>query len=398
MTRPRLTTPALLAAGTLLLAACGTPAAQPSASATDASATTATTARTPSPVATATAAPPTVASPGATRPPAPTASAWLPASDKPVTLVGGLKNPWSIVFLPDGTALFTQRESTSIWHVDLPGQGKPEQVTAVEDARPSGEGGLLGLALSPQFAADKQVYLYYTAQSDNRVARGTWDGTKVVDLTPVVVGIPKGSNHNGGRIAFGPDGKLYIGAGDAGEKSRSQDRSTLAGKILRVNPDGSVPPDNPEPGKAWWSYGHRNVQGLAWTADGTMIASEFGQDTVDELNVIVKGKNYGWPDVEGTGGAARGYVDPVVTWTPTSECSPSGIAFDTAKENLYVSCLRGQRIYRVPFDGNAPGTPEILTRELGRVRLTTPGPDGRLVVLTSNYGNPPDRIVLLPQR
>ena len=155
----------------------------------------------------------------------------------------------------------------------------------------AGEGGLLGLAVSPRYAQDRLVYAYFTSASDNRIVRFRLGGR----VRTVLTGLASAGIHNGGRIAFGPDGKLYAGVGDAGNTASAQDRNSLNGKILRINPDGSVPSG------AVWSLGHRNVQGLAWDARGRLWASEFGQDTFDEVNLIRRGRNYGWPTVEGIG-------------------------------------------------------------------------------------------------
>jgi glucose/arabinose dehydrogenase len=174
---------------------------------------------------------------------------------------------------------------------------------------------------------------------------------------------------------------LYAGVGDTGDTSLPQDPGSLNGKILRMEPDGSVPADNPGDSLVW-SSGHRNVQGLAWDADGRLWATEFGQSDRDEVNLIRPGANYGWPEVEGTGGRREGFTDPVVTW-PTSESSPSGAAI--AGGDLYVAALRGERLWRVPLDGDRAGAPTAhLEGELGRLRTVELGPDGALWIATSN--------------
>jgi glucose/arabinose dehydrogenase len=214
----------------------------------------------------------------------------------------------------------------------------------------------------------------------------------------IVEGIPSGGIHNGGRIAFGPDGKLWITTGDAGVRESAQDPDSLAGKILRAEPDGSVPPDNPF-GTLVWSLGHRNVQGLAWDSGGQPWATEFGSSQFDELNLIRKGGNYGWPQVEGRGGGDA-IEQPAVTW-PTSEASPSGLAI--IDDVAYVGALRGQRIWQVPLRGDQAGEPvAFLTGDLGRIRAVEPDPrGGGLLVTTSNRdgrGSPQsgdDRVVRL---
>ncbi len=175
----------------------------------------------------------------------------------------------------------------------------------------AGEGGLLGLAVSPGYRRDKLVYAYFTSGRDNRIVRFRLGGT----AHPILTGLRRGFIHNGGRIAFGPDGKLYAGVGETGDTELAQDLGSLNGKILRMNPNGTVPADNPFPGSLVWSLGHRNVQGLAWDSSGRLWATEFGQDTFDEVNVIRRGHNYGWPEVEGRDSTDGGrFTNPVATW------------------------------------------------------------------------------------
>jgi glucose/arabinose dehydrogenase len=204
----------------------------------------------------------------------------------------------------------------------------------------------------------------------------------------VIDGIPKAGNHNGGRLTFGPDGMLYVSTGDASEPSRAQDLDSLGGKILRLAPDGSVPADNPFDGSPVFSYGHRNVQGLAFDDDGRLWASEFGQQTWDELNLIQAGNNYGWPVVEGIGGDDR-FVEPVAQWS-TDEASPSGIAY--VRGTVFLAALRGQRLWQVPVPGGAAGSPaDFAVGDYGRLRHAALAPDGSLWVLTGNTdGRNPD--------
>jgi glucose/arabinose dehydrogenase len=220
----------------------------------------------------------------------------------------------------------------------------------------------------------------------------------------LVSGIPVSGIHNGGRLAFGPDGFLYATTGDASQRGRSQDRTSLGGKVLRMTTERRPAPGNPDPASLVWSFGHRNVQGLAWDDAGRLWASEFGQDTFDEINRIEPGGNYGWPTVEGGGGAPR-FRDPLLTWT-TDEASPSGIAY--ARGSLWVAALRGERLWRVDLDGSGGvrGSEPLLVGRFGRLRHVALAPDGAsLWVLTSNRdgrGNPVDtddrvlRIPLLP--
>jgi glucose/arabinose dehydrogenase len=198
---------------------------------------------------------------------------------EPEVVAGGLEAPWGLAFLPDGDALVSERDSGRILQVG-PG-AEPRVVATVPGVDAGGEGGLLGLAVSPEFAGDQLVYAYLTAQGDNRIVRFRLGGGQVEVL---LEGIPKAGIHNGGRIAFGPDGMLYAGTGDAAERGNAQDLGSLGGKILRLRPDGGIPADNPDPGSPVWTLGHRNVQGLAWDGQGRMFATEFGQNQVDEAN------------------------------------------------------------------------------------------------------------------
>jgi glucose/arabinose dehydrogenase len=318
------------------------------------------------------------------------------------TLATNLEVPWSFAFLPGGNALVTERDSGRLLTVNPSGEARVVQ-TLPEGG--SGEGGLLGVSVSPNYEEDRYVYAYYTTERDNRVVRFRIGE----EPEPVLTGIPVNSYHDGGRIKFGPDGMLYISTGDAGDTENSQDRGSLGGKILRIEPDGSIPKDNPFAGNPVYSYGHRNVEGLAWDAEGQLYASEFGQNTWDEVNRIEAGENYGWPEVEGKGGQDRGYVEPITVW-PTSEASPSGaeIMIDGAipqwEGDLFVAALRGERLWHLELNdkGHITDREKLLDGEVGRVRDVAQAPDGSLWVSTSNYdsyGNPvseqDDRILRL---
>jgi glucose/arabinose dehydrogenase len=240
------------------------------------------------------------------------------------------------------------------------------------------EGGLLGLAVDP--AAPSSLYVYATMGTENHILRTTYTDGVLGAFEPVLTGIPASNRHDGGRLAFGPDGMLYASTGDAGESGNAQDLDVLAGKVLRLTPDGSVPPDNPFGGSLVYSYGHRNVEGLAFDADGRLWASEFGDDTADELNLIQPGANYGWPVVEGIAGDDR-FTDPLLEWSP-SEASPSGVAY--VADTLFLASLRGQRLWQVPVSDGSVGEPAAYLTEYGRLRDAVAAPDGTLWVLTNN--------------
>jgi glucose/arabinose dehydrogenase len=343
-----------------VLAACAPPAPSPTASRTAAS--------TPQPRPTGTSS-------------AVAAVPLQPAGDATV-LETGLDAPWSIVPLPSGSALISERDSGLI-RERLP-QGGLRDAGTVPGVVHAGEGGLLGLVV-PAGSEPAQLYAYETTADDNRVVRlpltGVPGSYAIGAPETVIAGLPKGSNHNGGRIAFGPDGMLYVTVGDAGDTDRAQDLSSLGGKILRVTPDGQVPADNPFPGSPVWSYGHRNPQGIGWDSRGTMWASEFGQDTWDELNIIRPGADYGWPVVEGIAGDPT-YTDPVQQWR-TSESSPSGLA--VVGDTIFIAALRGERLWTVwSTAGGAPVTAEaFFDGTYGRLRDVVSRGD-RLWVLTNN--------------
>jgi len=315
----------------------------------------------------------------------------------PQVAATGLVAPWGLTFLPNGDALIAERDSAQILRITA-GGGGAQVVGTVPNVDPAGEGGLLGLAASPN--QDGWVYAYHTSPSDNRIVR--FPANSPQNAQPVLTGIPRGTIiHNGGRIAFGPDGMLYAATGDAGVTANAQNLNSLAGKILRMTPEGTVPPDNPFPGSLVYSLGHRNVQGLAWDAQGRLWASEFGANSLDEVNLIQPGGNYGWPTCEGRCNPPNsGFIDPQVVWT-TAEASPSGAAF--ANGHLFVAALRGQRLWVVPLAGDQAGTPFAeLTGQFGRLRTVEVGPDGWLWVATNNRdgrGNPApsdDRVLRFP--
>ncbi|MEU0021531.1 PQQ-dependent sugar dehydrogenase [Streptomyces rochei] len=302
------------------------------------------------------------------------------------TVATGLKSPWGLAPLPGGGLLVSSRDEATITRVDEK-TGEKTELGEVPGVAASGEGGLLGIALSPDYASDHMVYAYFTSASDNRIVRMRYDekkpsGEQLGEPDTVFRGIPKGVIHNGGRIAFGPDGMLYAGTGESGDTGLSQDKESLGGKILRMTPDGEPAPGNPFPDSVVCSYGHRNVQGLAWDDRQRLFASEFGQETWDELNAIKPGDNYGWPEAEGKGGGS-GFHDPLAQWS-TDEASPSGIAF--AGGSVWMAGLRGERLWRVPLKGTeAAADPQaFLEGEYGRLRTVVAAGGDRLWLVTSN--------------
>jgi glucose/arabinose dehydrogenase len=311
------------------------------------------------------------------------------------TVAEGLNSPWGLAPVPGGDLLVSSRDEATITRVD-PATGEKTELGEVPGVSPSGEGGLLGIALSPAYASDRMIYAYFTSASDNRVVRMIHDedkpaGEQLGAPDTVFRGIPKGVIHNGGRIAFGPDRMLYVGTGESGDTGLSQDKESLGGKILRLTPEGEPAPGNPFPDSPVYSYGHRNVQGLAWDRQQRLFASEFGQNTWDELNAIRPGGNYGWPQAEGRSDEG-GFRNPVEQWR-TDEASPSGIAH--AEGSVWMAGLRGERLWRIPLKGTAASAePQaFLEGEYGRLRTVVAAGDDRLWLVTSNTdgrGDPED--------
>lgn len=319
------------------------------------------------------------------------------------TVTEDLKTPWGLAPLADGGLLVSSRDEGTITRVDEQ-TGKKTELGEVPGVSAAGEGGLLGIALSPDYASDHMIYAYFTSASDNRIVRMLYDdkkpaGEQLGAPDTVFKGIPKGVIHNGGRIAFGPDRMLYVGTGESGDGSLSQDKKSLGGKILRLTPEGEPAPGNPFPDSPVYSYGHRNVQGLAWDSKQRLFASEFGQDTWDELNAIKPGDDYGWPNAEGKSSDPK-YHNPIAQWR-TDDASPSGIAY--AEGSIWMAGLKGQRLWRIPLKGTeASAAPQaFLTGEYGRLRTMVSAGGDKLWLVTSNTdgrGNPKqgdDRILEL---
>ena len=302
------------------------------------------------------------------------------------TVTEGLKTPWGLAPLPEGDLLVSSRDDGTITRIDEE-TGKKTELGTVSGVSAAGEGGLLGIALSPDYASDHMIYAYFTSASDNRIVRVLYDekkpaGEQLGAPDTIFKGIPKGYIHNGGRIAFGPDGMLYAGTGESGQRGLAQDKKSLGGKILRLTPEGDPAPGNPFPNSPVYTYGHRNVQGLAWDSKQRLFASEFGQDTWDELNAIKPGDDYGWPDAEGKGDNPK-YHNPITQWH-TDDASPSGIAY--AEGSIWMAGLKGQRLWRIPLDGTkTSAAPQaFLTGKYGRLRTVVSAGGDKLWLVTSN--------------
>ena len=316
------------------------------------------------------------------------------------TFVSGLEVPWSIVFTSPGRMLVTERPGRV--RVVENGILAAKPLAVLEDVEAKGESGLMGIALAPDYATSRFVYLAYAYDTPDgprvRVSRYRDDGASLSGRTVIIEGIPAARNHAGCRIRFGPDGKLYVTTGDATDRKIAQDLKSLGGKTLRLNPDGSIPADNPFPGSPLFSYGHRNSQGIDWDPrTGLQYQTEHGPSGFDgpgggdEVNLVEKGKNYGWPVVHHRDSAA-GMVSPLLEYTPA--VAPSGASFSTGKAlpsfqgDFFFANLRGEVLIRVRFDPKDPRkvleTEELVRDVYGRLRDVVVGPDGALYVATSN--------------
>jgi glucose/arabinose dehydrogenase len=312
-----------------------------------------------------------------------------------INVVTNLDTPWSLAFSKNGILFFTERPGyVKAFYNNTLINLKVENLNVKE----IGEGGLLGIALDPNFPNSPYIYLYYTYEEEklwNRVVRYKFENWSLIDQKILIDKIPAATLHNGGRIKFGPDGKLYITTGDATQKDLAQDINSLAGKILRINPDGSIPEDNPFPNSPVYSYGHRNPQGIDWF-DNLMFSSEHGPSgelgyAHDEINFIIKGANYGWPIVVGISNDKR-FKNPILdtgeeTWAPSGISFYKGNIYPELKNKLLVATLRGKhlRIIEIDFkEIKVLNHYAILSNMLGRIRDVVEGPDGYIYIATSN--------------
>lgn len=290
-------------------------------------------------------------------------------------LAENLKIPWAMDFLPNETMIFTQRGG-DVSLLDNKGVTNIGKINVVAN----GESGLLGVAVDPQFSQNNYIYLYYTSSNGNRISRFVLNGT-LQNETVLLDNIPSASIHNGGRIKFGPDGKLYATTGDANNRSSAQDLNSLSGKVLRLNKDGSVPVDNPFKNYVY-TYGNRDPQGLAWNpANGILYETEHGETMNDEVNILVAGSNYGWPIYQGNA-SAPGYIAPIAAYTNFT-LAPSGMAFYNNK--LYIAGLRGSQLRVISLSDNGTsvtGQLALLT-QLGRIRDAV-AHNGYIYICTGN--------------
>ena len=304
-----------------------------------------------------------------------------PAALESRTVTTGLTSPWGLSATSEEAVLLSERDTGRILRLD-PGSGEREELRTLPDVVPGGEAGLLGLALTPD---ESQLLAYYTVEESSRIVSMPWDGESLGEPEVLLEGIPGGAGyHQGGALVVGPDDLLYVGTGDNGVPESAQDRGSLSGKVLRLTLEGQPAPGNPFDDEVY-SYGHRNVQGLAFDDEGRLWASEFGANAWDELNLIEAGANYGWPQVEGSGGG-EGLTDPVVVWR-TEDASPSGLAYWDG--SLWMAALRGERLWEIPLAEGADLVEQPvghLAGELGRLRSVLALPDALLLVTSNTDG------------
>lgn len=290
-----------------------------------------------------------------------------------------LSIPWALAFLPDKRLLVTEREGK----IKIVDDGEIIEIAEI-NVHSEGEGGLHGIAIDPEFENNNYIYIYYTTSSTgdnstNRVARYTFSNNLLTDETVILDNIPGARVHDGGRIKFGPDGYLYITTGDAANPSLSQNRDSLAGKILRVDTKGNPASQNPF-GNLAYSYGHRNPQGIAWDDKNQLFATEHGNSATDEFNLIEIGKNYGWPTITGSE-KGSGMQTPLIQ-SSNNTWAPAGLAY--VNEKFYFGGLRGNALYQIEIINGEYMLTEYFKGEFGRIRDVVKGPDNMLYITTSN--------------
>lgn len=320
------------------------------------------------------------------------------AEVKVETVADNLKIPWELVFAPDGRIFFTERDG-NLWVIE----NESMELVATFPASHTSEGGLLGLALDPEFEKNNFLYLYQTyfdfELHHNKVVRYTVSNNQLTDEQILIDKIPGAVWHDGGRIKFGPDEKIYITTGDSTNANLSQKIDSLAGKILRINADGTIPSDNPFESSPVFSYGHRNPQGIDWNENGILVSSEHGPSgekgyAHDEINVIEPGKNYGWPVIVGDSNNLK-YTNPIlhsgdVTWAPSGLLYYDSDKIPEWKGMFLVAALRGQHVMVMDLDlenNRVNSVEKIFQDEYGRLRDLVQSPDGDVFVLTSNGDN-----------
>ena len=326
---------------------------------------------------------------------------------KDSAIVSNLNYPWEILWGPDNYIWMTERGGR-ISRVN-PGTGVVTPILTISEVVSNGEGGLLGMVLHPNFSSTPQVFVVYDYNNGSnyreKVVRYNYNGTTLTNPAILIDNIAASSIHNGSRLVITPDLKLFISTGDASNTSLPQNISSVNGKILRINLDGTIPADNPVAGNPYWSFGHRNPQGLVF-ANNRLYSAEHGPSNDDEINVIEKAKNYGWPNVEGfcDGSGEQSFCsvnnvrEPARNWTPTAAVSGldyyNGDLIPQWKNSLLVAALKNARIYQMKLDGSFTSitqTNEYFTNVYGRLRDICISPSGKIYVCTSNGGN--DKII-----
>lgn len=306
-----------------------------------------------------------------------------PANESVFTIIAdNLEVPWALAFLPDKSLILTERPGR-VRLIDKNGKLQKDPIFIVPDVKAQGEGGLLGVTVDPAYSTNHQVYLYFTYDSQktlNRVVRYIFDGKIFKQDKIIVDAIPGAVNHNGGRLKFGPDGFLYITAGDSLEPSLSQNKDSLAGKVLRVDKEGQAAAGNPFSSPIY-SLGHRNPQGLAWDEKDNLWETEHGNNATDELNLIKPGQNYGWPTIKGDE-KQNGLVSPVAHSGNNNTWAPSGMAY--LNGSLFFGALRGSALLEAKLKGESATISEHFKNQFGRIRDVVLGPDGFLYITTSN--------------